>query len=865
MNPPSNSEILFTRQRHEADKAGLHWDYRLVHDDKAYSWATKKELPTPGKSIILFEQPVHDREYALSKKVIIPKGEYGAGITTLDWVRKAYLKGYDDEKDKFVIEVKNGERYLLKKLDSNKYGEKAWLFRNLSNMEKNSKLNLGDKSLREHQESAVAATLKRDGNILFSHPVGSGKTLTSISAFEALKNEGKANRVLVVTPASLRTNYGENGVKRFTDSNYSIYGNKQEISSDKSGIFKEPTSEGPEYGIVSYELFREDPKKYIEGHKADTVIFDELHRIKNDESKTFKALKEHRNLFRNFIGMTGSISSNSPSDVVPLIDAMTNGDHKLGTKQSFENRFVSIDNKGNKTIGNKILAKILLGPYVHNVTEDQVNNNSSVKPPKKEINEIEVLLNDEHADYYRYAINQLDPLTKLKLQYQLGKMSKAQLEGLFSKLLKSRQVANSLATINKDMSLEESANKSSKVIKLLDDVESHLNTTPDAQVIIHSELLKGGIDVLEAGLNQRGIQYRKFIGKGNSGITEKSRQEAINDYNSGKKKVILISSAGSEGLDLPNTTMVASLDGHWNPERINQTEARGVRMGGLSNRPEEERKVIINRYISKLPLSKVEVAKGIFENISPGVILDRVLSGGPAFFNPFSRLSTVDQLMYQIAKQKEVGNKQLKDLFHKTAAYSLNSDKDILEAYLNKFQDHLASGDYEGKYIDPAEENVYIERLRNYYDLAKSNKAININLKDYQKQKEEGPLLYKTKNVLKGMGSGALLAAPLLNPIIAEPMGQILTKVIMRHPYPLKFVAPTFNKGNILRLAMGAGIIGGLGYLGYRSGNQPQVTTTKALAKRMGKLTDEELLEVLRGNVVSKEIIKKEDNFIRMK
>ena len=89
MNPPSNSEILFTRQRHEADKAGLHWDYRLVHDDKAYSWATKKELPTPGKSIILFEQPVHDREYALSKKVIIPKGEYGAGITTLDWVRKA--------------------------------------------------------------------------------------------------------------------------------------------------------------------------------------------------------------------------------------------------------------------------------------------------------------------------------------------------------------------------------------------------------------------------------------------------------------------------------------------------------------------------------------------------------------------------------------------------------------------------------------------------------------------------------------------------------------------------------------------------------------------------------------------------------
>jgi hypothetical protein len=133
MHPLSGQEILFTRQRHEADRMGLHWDYRMVLGDKAYSWATKKEMPEPGKSILLFEQPVHDREYALSEKVVIPKGEYGGGTTYLDWVRKATVEPQDDE-EKLVIATKDGSRFLLKKLDETKYGKgKPWLFKNLNN------------------------------------------------------------------------------------------------------------------------------------------------------------------------------------------------------------------------------------------------------------------------------------------------------------------------------------------------------------------------------------------------------------------------------------------------------------------------------------------------------------------------------------------------------------------------------------------------------------------------------------------------------------------------------------------------------------------------------------------------------------
>ena len=125
---PTDKEVLFTRQRHEADRAGLHYDIRFVVGDKAYSFATKKDLPLPGKAILLHEQPVHTAHYALTPHITIPKGEYGAGTTTLDFARKIRLdSGSHPEK---LVFTTRGERYLLKKTDG-KYGDKAWLFKNL--------------------------------------------------------------------------------------------------------------------------------------------------------------------------------------------------------------------------------------------------------------------------------------------------------------------------------------------------------------------------------------------------------------------------------------------------------------------------------------------------------------------------------------------------------------------------------------------------------------------------------------------------------------------------------------------------------------------------------------------------------------
>jgi hypothetical protein len=123
-------KVLFTRQRHEADRAGLHWDYRLVVGGVAHSWATKKELPKPGESIMLWQQPIHTVEYALARRIVIPKGMYGSGVTTLDWVKKGDA---DLSKDKIVIRTDDG-RFLLKRMPKYEKGD-GWLFKNLGKEE----------------------------------------------------------------------------------------------------------------------------------------------------------------------------------------------------------------------------------------------------------------------------------------------------------------------------------------------------------------------------------------------------------------------------------------------------------------------------------------------------------------------------------------------------------------------------------------------------------------------------------------------------------------------------------------------------------------------------------------------------------
>ena len=76
-----------------------------------------------------------------------------------------------------------------------------------------------------------------------------------------------------------------------------------------------------------------------------------------------------------------------------------------------------------------------------------------------------------------------------------------------------------------------------------------------------------------AELDKKKISYMSVTGSMNM----QNRKEAVELYNSGKIKILFISKAGSEGLDLKNTNYIIILESSWNENEIEQIIGRGIR------------------------------------------------------------------------------------------------------------------------------------------------------------------------------------------------------------------------------------------------------------------------------------------------
>lgn len=478
-------------------------------------------------------------------------------------------------------------------------------------------------------------------NMIIGHAVGSGKTLSGIAKFEKLRESGKANKALVVTPAGLRHNFGNDGIAKFTDSKYNIIGNSSELSK-KTGFAPNPDSD---YNIISYEMFRKNPNEILKATGADTIIADEIHKVRNQGTSTLQSFHDSKDQYKNFIGLTGSVVNNKINDVYNLVDLAARGDHKLGKSHSeFDGNFLRRSNsplyadmkperRPVDGFNNKQLLQSELKKYIDYADDDEVRDIAKI--PYKDVTVNKVPLSRQQAKLYKKLISDNPDMAKLIQQKKLETLKDDEISKAFNSMIESRKLMNSIGSVIPGMDLATSAKKTPKTRRLLDDMEKHLSKTPDGQAILLSNMINGGIDVLEAGLKDRGIDYGKFIGKGNPGVTEESRQKDVNDYKDRKKKVMLISGAGAEGISLGDTTWEGALDGHYNPERMNQMEARGVRAFGLSHRPEKDRRVDVNRYIATMPKTM-----GIFK----------------------SPYQTPDEVVYSIADNKAKTNKLLYDL-----------------------------------------------------------------------------------------------------------------------------------------------------------------------------------------------------------
>lgn len=486
-----------------------------------------------------------------------------------------------------------------------------------------------------HQKRAIERMLANSGTLVLAHGVGSGKTETSIAAQMTLKALGKSQTALVIVPAGLRKNYADR-VKKRTKASVEIIGPKNEASSASVGSVKP----GKDFYVISYELFRQHPE-VAKQVGASTLILDEYHRVRNPSGATYDAIMSVRPTIKNFVGMTGSIVNNDPADIAPLVSMATG--NRFMTQQQFKRNFerkvareTGFFGGAKYVVGMQNIPHLQkqIGPYVDYISTEEAAGH---KMPTRSISTVNVPMSLQQEEYYKFVLRQLNPVTAWKIRNNVA-VSDSEMATVFQQLMKARQISNSLATIDRKISPAQASYLTPKVNKLLDDTARHLKSTPDGQVVIYSNLVHGGVDVVAAGLAARKIPFGIFIGKDREveGIrsSEQSRTQAVADFQKGKKKVIVLSGAGAEGLDLKNTTMVQTLDGHFNPERILQAEARGRRIGGLMHRPPEQRHVVMKRYVSSIDRD----------------IWDKMLG---------KKETSVDEYIYNVAGRKASLNRQL--------------------------------------------------------------------------------------------------------------------------------------------------------------------------------------------------------------
>lgn len=456
--------------------------------------------------------------------------------------------------------------------------------------------------IRPHQERLIQKVVNNGGVGVAAHGVGTGKSFASIATFDRLKRYGMANRLLVVTPAGLKKNYTD-AVGKF--SNFSVQ--MVEPKGSKNGVYMDAIDPNKSVTVVSYDMFRQNPDLLMQRTGADMLILDEYHKVRDPTGSTYKAAVAARKYAPNFLGLTGSITNNDPGEIVPLANLaagrviMRPSQFNARYKRTVAKKRGFFGGKGNVTaLHNVPDIKKQFGRYVDFLTTEDVGGDM----PRKKVDEIRVPMSPEQQKIYEFALSSVDPLTARKIRENLP-MDYKEAAQVFTMIQKARQAANSIAPFQRDVTLAQAADRTPKVSRLIADLQDHMGTTPDGQAILYSNLINGGVDVLDAALTARGIEHAVFVGKdreiAGEKVTSTVRDQGVQDFLAGKKKVIVVSPAGAEGLDLRNATLFQSLDGHFNPERTRQAEARGRRLGGLSHRPPEAREVQVKRYFSVYP------------------------------------------------------------------------------------------------------------------------------------------------------------------------------------------------------------------------------------------------------------------------
>lgn len=385
------------------------------------------------------------------------------------------------------------------------------------------------------------------GRAILADEMGLGKTIQGVGVAELLARQADIKKVLVICPASLKSQW-RNEIERFSGRSVQLVGgaSANRLSQYANEAF---------FTICNYEQVLRDILD-IERATWDLIVLDEGQRIKNWEAKTTRVVKGLRSRFA--LVLTGTPLENRLDDLYSIVQFID--DRRLGPGFRFFHHHRIVNEKG-KVLGYRNLAQV----------------RESLAP---------VLLRRTRASVQQQLPGRTDEILKIPPTMEQADMTKVHMRVVSSILRKKFLTEMDLLTLQRELLLCRMAADSTYLVdkqkpgystklERLDELFESLFVEDDRKAILFSEWTTM-LDLIEPLLKKRKLEYVRLDGS----VPQKQRQALVNRFQTDQKcRLFLTTNAGSTGLNLQAANTVINIDLPWNPAVLEQRIARAYRMG----------------------------------------------------------------------------------------------------------------------------------------------------------------------------------------------------------------------------------------------------------------------------------------------
>ncbi len=381
---------------------------------------------------------------------------------------------------------------------------------------------------------------------LLADEMGLGKTLQVLALLKAWE---KRKRVLIICPASLVYNWGEE-IERFAPKlSYSLVSGS---AARRAEIIRAASDH--HILITSYDALKRDFIFY-EKMNISCEIIDEAQYIKNADTQTAQAVKSINAQFR--VALTGTPIENHLSELWSIFDYLLPG--YLFTYSSFRKRFeMPIVHDQDDVLERRL--KEMIQPFILRRLKQDVLHDLPAK-----LEEVSYApLADEQKELYDARVQRL----KILLAKQSDEEFKENKILVLSELTKLRELC-----CDPRLLYENYTGNSAKLemcIELL-----HVAIDSGHKVLLFSQFTSM-LAIITRQLQERGISY--FLLQGSTLQTE--RAKSVRQFQTDDTSVFCISlKAGGTGLNLTAADIVIHYDPWWNTAVENQASDRAHRIG----------------------------------------------------------------------------------------------------------------------------------------------------------------------------------------------------------------------------------------------------------------------------------------------